>query len=266
MIDGLQRDYGIASQTAEQIVGLEPVQAELPASATDAQREAAEKDYVARFTQYVDTQERPAYGAALEKAADWRNAILRAEYFGFGEKKPSVTKMERGWEKKIRQAVAGIGHINEFSKKVGQHVAMWREDHPRAKDLPKWLKEQIKEREELRAKLPMLRFEDGELRKVLGEARGSFYPGFENPVEPPAAPLAGSGSFEDRLIDVQGVHWPDQHSLLGSLPAKRVAGMLVSSIGTYADLDRGTRAEDRPSALEPCWPEQRRQLRTRTPA
>lgn len=230
-IERFQRDYSIANQTAEQVVGLEPTQSELPASASDAERQAAEKKYVEDFKAYVDGQERPAYADVLSKEATWRNAILRAEYFGFGEGKPSVAKTERNWEKKIREAVASIDHINDFTAKVGKDVSAWKGDPDhKGKDLPKWITDEIKKRDELRDKLPMLRFEDREFRKVLGEARAEFYPGFKDALSPPVTPLEGSGTLEDHLAEVQGIHWPDQHALLAALPDKRAKGMFGGAI------------------------------------
>ncbi len=230
LIEGLQRDYNIANQRAEQIVGLEPQQAELPASATDTQREAAEKDYVARFTDYVNAKERPAYSDVLGKEADWRNAILRAEYFGFGKGKPSVVNLEHNWEGQIRQGEAAMEHIKAFTEKVAERLTEWRKNH--SGDLPKWLKDQIKERDELRDKLPWLRFKDTELRKVLGEGRAEFYPGMKNPILRPTPPLEGSGTLEGHLEEVQGIHWPDQHELLpaSALAPPREAGRFGGAI------------------------------------
>jgi hypothetical protein len=42
--------------------------------------------------------------------------------------------------------------------------------------------------------------------------------------------LAGTGSFEDHLIEVQGMHWPGQHEKLAALPAQRVAGVFGGAI------------------------------------
>jgi hypothetical protein len=70
--------------------------------------------------------------------------------------------------------------------------------------------------------------------KVLGEGRGIFYGGapfgITKPVHPPKPPLAGTGSFEDSLIEVQGMHWPGQHEKLATLPARRVAGVFGGAI------------------------------------
>lgn len=229
----VERAFNISNQNAEQIVGLEPQQPELPSSATDLQREAAEKDYVARLSDYVNSRERPAYGDVLAKAADWRNTILKAEYFGFGKGKPSVADMEFGWEKKDREVVATIDHINDFSKDVGDRIAKWQADHPKEKTkYPDWLKKQIKERDELREKLPWLRFQDSELRKAVGEGREWFFPGGKNRITPPALPLEGSGSLEDALSNVQGIHWPDSHGLLpaSALVPPRIPGRFGGAI------------------------------------
>ncbi len=220
-IEGLQRDFNISSQFAEQVVGLEPTQPELPASATDAQREASEKDYVARFTDYVNGRERPAYEDVLGKAGSWRNAILQVE--------DVVREQEWTWEGGIRRTDDEIDHINDFTRKVAERLAGFRKDHP-SSALPSWLSAQLKQRDALRGKLPWLRVEDGELRKSLGEARSEFFAGGKNLIKPPALPLAGSGALEEHLTEVQGIHWPDQHNVLSSLPAGRVAGMFGGAI------------------------------------
>ncbi len=227
-IAGLKRGFDTANQTAEQIVELEPQAPELPASATDAQREAAEKGYVQTFTDYINQRERPAYEGLLGQAAEWRNAILRAETFGFGKDKPSVRKMAATTEKKVWEIAAETAAINQYTEKVGFDLSAFHTQHPKAKALPNWLKNEITERDRKRSKLPYLRFEDQELRKTIGELRESFYPGGDENVriKPPALPLPGSGTLEGLLEEVQGIHWPDQHSLLpaSKLVPPRVAG------------------------------------------
>lgn len=234
LIAGKQREYEMASEFASQKVDLEPQQPILPGTATEAEREAAEKAYVASYEGYLNTQERPAYERVLGREADWRNSILRAEFFGFGKGHPSAAGLERDWEGQIRKADNEIERINAFTKNVSGDVSKWQAEHPKKgpKDYPDWLKAEIKKEQDERAKLPMLRYKDRELRKVLGEARSEFYPGFKDAIVPPSTPLPGSGTLEDDLIEVQGTHWPDQHSLLGAgaLAPPRQAGHFGGAI------------------------------------
>lgn len=231
-IEAKERSYEIANEYASQLVDLEPVQPELPESATEAQREESEKAYVATLKSYIDTKERPAYGAVLEAEKEWRNTALAAE--------SKATGMEGGWEDRIRNLESNIKSINDFTDKVAQDVGAYRHAHPKG-DLPDWIQREEKKRNELRAKLPMMRFKEDELRTALGEGRDLFYPGVKNPVLPPVPPLAGTGTFEEALIGAQGIHWPDQHEPLGGLPSNPVAGKFGGAIWdtqtTIAELD-----------------------------
>ncbi len=226
MIEGAQREYLSAAQNAEQVVALEPQSPELPATATDAQRESAEKAYVSNFSNYVDGPERSAYGRVLETVAEWRNRILKAEKFGFGDKQPSVARMQTGWEGEARKATSGIEQIKEFAAKVKERIATFKRENPKAKELPDWLKLQIKKRDDDRQELPLLQLKNSKLREAVGKAREAFFPGGANRLIPPTLPLPGSGSLEEKLTEVQGIHWPDQHEVLpaGALAPPRVAG------------------------------------------
>jgi hypothetical protein len=230
-IEGSQLAYEKASQDAEQIVGLEPQSPELPASATDAQREAAEKSYVEQFTSYVNSQERPAYQTVLSRAADWRNNILRAERFGFGKGTPSVTDSENQWEGEVRGVRARIQKIGQFSDAVQERVQKFKRKH-KGQALPKWLKQQVAEVEEMRKELPALKLRDTRLSDSVLKARELFFPGGENRLDElpmgkrVQVPLPGSGSLEEKLREVQGIHWPEQHELLsaGEIGGTRIAG------------------------------------------
>lgn len=254
-VEGSKRLYEEAAEYATQVVGLEPespeiaAEPELPENATDKQRrdahnayeksrEATEKTYVSNYSGYVEGQERPAYQTILERVADWRNNILRAERFGYGKGEPSVDDMERGWEKSTRNKIGQIGGINDFTQKVGERIQEYwakvkeevsdcRQAHPgqglskhleeEQDGLPDWLQKQVEQRDRLREKLPFLRDEKGQLETAIGEAREAFYPGGEGRLSPPVPPLPGSGSFEDDLTEVQGLHqFPIQHELLGA--------------------------------------------------
>jgi TP901 family phage tail tape measure protein len=264
-IDGLARDFTEANQDVEQLVALEPQSPELPATATDGEREAAEKRYVADFTAYVEQREKPEYEGLLGKVADWRNAILRAEYFGWpasteqggavkaGKRglggavafdgKPGVADVQTRWEKKVRGIDNEIDFTERLSDEVAKQIREYKQDHPKAKpdDYPGWLKKRIAKRDHLREKLPFLRFEDRETRKAIGEARGFFFPGGKNRLKPPGLPLAGTGSLEDKLIEVQGIHWPDQHGLL---PAAALAPPRKPGVGGGVLWDLQTSMED----------------------
>lgn len=172
LIEGKQRLYEEASQTAEQIVSLEPQE---PSGAG----EGAEKSYAQAFASYVTGQEGPAYGRVLVTEADWRNTILTAE--------GRATEVELDLER----------HIREIEKKI---EAAKKKGGPNSRE-----------------RIAMLHFKEQELRKTLGEGRGLFYGGIKNAIQPPPLPLAGTGSFEDNLQEVQGIHWPDQHEQLPAL-------------------------------------------------
>jgi hypothetical protein len=220
-IESKGRVYEIANQTAEQIVGLEPLPPELPETASNQEREDAEKAFVQQLKGYIDTRERPAYEGVLERVGDWRNTVLEGE--------AKATSMEHGWEGGIRRTDAEIDAINDLTKKVTGDVREWHTKHPKDPE-PDWLKKEIKQMHQERAKLPVLRFRDHELRNVLGEARGVFWRGVKDPVQPPQPPLEGTGSFEDTLQGIQGIHWPDQHSIVPKLPSKRVAGQFGGAV------------------------------------
>lgn len=221
IIEGSQLDYEEASEYAEKVVDLEPRSPELPASATDGQREAAEKAYVTQFSSYVDTRERPAFAAVLDKVAGWRNNILRAETFGFGKGSPSVAASEGQWEGEVRGARARIEKIQRFSEAVDERVAQFKRDH-KGEPLPDGLKKQVAERDAMRKELPGLRLRDNRLSDAVSKARELFFPGGKNRLDElpmgkrVQVPLPGSGSFEEKLREIQGIHWPDHHELLGA--------------------------------------------------
>ena len=220
-----ERAYTIADQFAQQVVALEPQQ-------PTEEGEAGEKKYNAELQAYVDQQERPAYERVLDVLANWRNVTLAGE--------GTATRLESAWEKDVRGIDREMDTINAFTEKVGKDREKWKRDHPKD-DFPKWIKDEIKKDHQERSRLPMLRFRDREVRKVLGEGREAFYGGRKDPIEPPTVPMAGTGSIEDMLIGIQGTHWPDQHSPMKPLPGKRVAGIFGGSIfdtqGAIQELD-----------------------------
>lgn len=208
-MEAAERAYEESNQFAEQTVSTEPQPPILPAKASETERESAEKSYVANFTKYVEDQERPAYEAVLGHLADWRNLSLKGE--------DVAANLETGWEGEVRKIGQEIDVINDAAKK---HSSKWWHKHPDA----------LKKLHAEQARLPMLRFRDRELRKVLGEAREAFYPGRKNPVEPPNAGAAGTGSLEDSLVTIQGTHWPKQHSPVKPLPGTPQAGQYGGAI------------------------------------
>lgn len=216
-IDAKKRIYEARSQFAEQVVGLEPTLPELPASATDAQREAAEKAFVGQLTSYVNTQEQPAYEAVLASETDWRDVILQGETKAAGQwAKGSIGGMEGAFENQIINLREEIDRINDLPK---THDSKWWHDHPKA----------LQHLHEQMSKLPMMRFKEREVAKVLTEAREAFYPGGAK-IKHPSPPGAGTGTFEVALAEVQGTHWPAQHERLEQLPSKRVAGTFGGAI------------------------------------
>ncbi len=233
-IDGAQLDYDKASQDALQIVDLEPQSPELPANATDAQRAAAEKDYVARFTQYVDGPERSAYGRVLETAANWRNTILKAQRFGFGKGEPSVIHSQGRWEGETRGARSRMDQIHAYTEAVRKRVQKFRAENKPGTPLPAGLADQVAARNRMHSQeMPLLRLKDKQLSGAITTAREMFFPGGKNRLKPPALPIPGTGSLEDKLREVQGIHqFPELHELLpaSALAPPRVAGRFGGAI------------------------------------
>lgn len=263
-IEKIERAYDEADQTAGQVVELEP---QPPRSKealnsddqnevqrVEAENKKTEEDYVHRFQEYVDNQERHAYEKVLFIETNWRNKIIEAERFATG--------LEQHWETESRSARVHVEGINRYTDKVAVYIdkvkddiQTWQKTHPKKgpKDYPDWIKKEIQERDLMvgirdreRAKLPMLRERDRSFSTVLGEGREHFYggdawvgsgkdfqppgeaayPGTGSPLNPPKPPAVGTGTLEEALINVQGSHWPDQHDIIGTLPAKREAGQL----------------------------------------
>lgn len=224
LIAAKERTFDEKSQFAEQLVDLEPVMPEISEKATNAQREAIEGKHVADLTRYIWMQEQPAYQALLSSAGEWRNTILSGQEKAAGnwQKGKTLGGLEGNWEDKIIATGNEIEQINDFKEKVADRVATWRKKHGND-PFPDWLREQVKKDHQERARLPVLRFREQELRKVLGEGRERFYPGKAR-IQHPPPPYPGSGSFEEALQNVQGIHWPAQHEKIASLPANRIAG------------------------------------------
>lgn len=224
MISERERDFDSQSQLAQQIVDLEPIMAEVPEKATNAQREALEKTHLADLTSYIGTEEEPAYKVLMERANDWRNTILDAENAAAGnwQHRKTVGGIEGNLEDKVIGLGNEIDRDQEFIKKVAADVGDWHKKNGK-KALPKWLKDEVDKQHKLKANLPILRFEEEEARTRLGEAREGFYPGMAR-IKRPSPPMEGTGSFEDALNTVQGIHWPKQHEHRTALPFDRLKG------------------------------------------
>jgi TP901 family phage tail tape measure protein len=217
LIDAKKRIYDLRSQFAEQVVGLEPTQPELPRSATDAQREGSEKAYVAHLADYIRTKEQPAYAAVLDSEAVWRNTILQGETKAAGQwSKGSIGGMEGAFENQIINLRENIDTISNLPH---THSDKWWHEHPDA----------LKKLHQLMAKLPMMRFKEREVAKALTETREEFYPGGAK-VKRPSPPPPGTGAFEEDLAEVQGIHWPGLHEQIAQLPAARVPGSFGGAI------------------------------------
>lgn len=191
-----------AEALASQIVDLEPTQG----------KNEDEKKFEESYIKYVEGEEKPAYQHVLDAAGGLRDTILRAELYGFGKDRPSADNQERAWERQLRSLDGTITHIEGLKRPKATETAA------------------LKHYEEQIARLPSLKFKRHEFESSLGGAREAFYAGGTNRVNPPRPPIAGSGSFEDALVNVQGIHWPDQHELLGALPVIPVPGQFGGTI------------------------------------
>lgn len=228
-------------------------------NAYEVQREAAEKAFVSGLDGYIGGKEKPAYEAVLGSEADWRTKILEAERFAAGDwqKSNALGGFEGRFEDNIVTNVENqltmkeaVRTLTEEIKAWKQKVADWRNDSSNnGKQEPKWIKRLEGDWEDaegkrdtiLHEKLPIARSKETGLRETLGQARELFYPGkagggragaekYFELLSNPAVPAIGSGSFEESLRDVQGIHWPDQHEVLKALPANRVAGSFGGAI------------------------------------
>lgn len=194
-----ERDYEEAEQYAQQLVALEPEQ-------KPGETEAA---FIAAYTGYIEGKERPAFMGVLGTEAALRNTILGGETV--------ADNMEREWEGSVRYLGHTIDHSEDYIQKTNEDIRAWKNKHPK-EPFPKWLKDRIAERDKMKAALPMQKFQKRELEGTVGAGREAFYGGGKNRINPPAPPMAGSGTFEDSLQSVQGVHWPDQHDPRESMP------------------------------------------------
>lgn len=239
-IELAERGYETAGQYAEQVVALEPTEPTLQQTPEQVESETekayeakvrgveeanhqTELNYLHAYEAFVEGRERPAYEKVLGAEADWRNTILGAE--------SRATGLEANWETQIHSDDVMIAGIPRHFDHVKERVDAWQKKHPK-KPLPTILGREWEDAQYERTLLPELRFKDQELRKALGEARQEFYPGFPKALQPPQPPLAGSGSFEQSMQEVQGIHWPSQHEHLAAaaLAPPRHAGSFGGAI------------------------------------
>lgn len=242
-IEAGERQLEEVEEEAQQVVDLEPTQA----------KDEDEKAFEQKFKNYVEGDEKSAYMKILDVAGKLRETILGAEDY--------ATNEEGKWEGQIR----GTDHEIDYShwyigKKVpddieqwkAEYKANWKKAHPKQKfpgwppqsQWPDWLQKEIGKSNHLKTTLPIKVFRDQSLRTVLGEGREAFYGSKKNPVGPhtgvggdygqaattPPIPLEGTGSFEDSLINLQGVHWPNMHSKIFPLPVNPVVGQFGGQI------------------------------------
>ena len=229
VIEAAKRNYEERDQYASQVVGLEP-------------EESGEvtPDWLERvFEPYINNQERPAYESVLGAENRWRNAVLTAEDVAAG--------MEKNWETIIgypeggrkpslldpnlhfpprqkNQRASGLAgwiyslhdQIERIRNFASSHDGKWWSEHPAAAS---------RRQDELRSidsyfkpQMDFALFRRKGLISNLTEGRGSFNW------------FAGTGSFEDSMQDVQGLHWPEQHMKVSSLPGTPTPGVYGGAI------------------------------------
>ncbi|HST69062.1 MAG TPA: hypothetical protein VLI94_05330 [Solirubrobacterales bacterium] len=196
-IEEAQRAYEKASQDAEQTVEHEP---EEPGTIS--------LDWVDKvLTPHIKGKEEPAFRHVLGTELTWRNRIVQAQ--------TKVGDFERHWDKKVSELKnplipdleKEIGRDNERIKKLKGLI----KEHPKAEKRDQWAQEIDQLARALPAKhdrLTGMRARKKQLNEALAEAKESW------------DPWRGTGSFEDSMIQVQGIQWPGLHERLDSLPDK----------------------------------------------
>ncbi len=166
-IEEAERGFNAQQQFAEQVVGLEPVEAPAPKMdlppvpslvgldkagrekakedwekatreaerAYGKQREGEEQSFAARYADYVQNREGKAYGTLLEKAGVWRDSILGAERFAAGpwDKAKTLGGLEGHWEDKIISTGHRIKNaeriVNVAPDKLKAFIKQYKENH-----------------------------------------------------------------------------------------------------------------------------------------
>lgn len=224
-IEAARREYEKRDQYAQQVVELEP-----------EQNGELTHDWIDRvFEPYIDNQEAPAYGAVLQAENTWRNTILGAQ--------GRATDLTRAWETIIgypknrkpfldnpdlhyppqrgdmatglAKNIYGLYDRMQVLRKQIKHRARKPKKTKADRDVLGAMRKEMRERRE---QMNFAKFRRGATTETLGEGRDSFNW------------FRGTGSFEDAMIDVQGQHWPDQHTPLASLPPHPVPGHFGGAI------------------------------------
>jgi len=205
-IETAQRAYEAASQYAEQVVSAEPVEG------GDLNRGWVESV----LAPYITGQEEPAYAEVLGREAAWRNTIIKAQ--------TAVGNTEHRWVGGLSDLAGRIGGVHSEIEKDNRRVAHLRDlirEHPGAKERPNWESERdglLNALPGLHQRLQAMRARRKQIAQALSEAKGSW------------DPWQGTGSFEEAMVQVQGIHWPAQHEVLAALPAVPVPGMFGGAI------------------------------------
>lgn len=228
MIEAAQRSYEEKQQYAEQVVGQEPEQ---PGELTS--------DWLTNILEpYVNHQETDAFASVLGAENHWRNVILTAQ---------EVAKnVERNWEVTIGHPEKGRNpfledpdlHYPPHGKNEATGTAAWiyglYDQIQRIRTFaqskpPKWWSEHPNARDRrdrelseidsyFAPELAQSKFKRKGTIGALAEGRESF------------DWSRGTGTFEDAMQEVQGLHWPEQHEKLDSLPGFPTPGIFGGAI------------------------------------
>jgi hypothetical protein len=227
-IESAEADHERAEEYAQQVVELEPEQ---PGELTH--------DWIERtFEPYINEREAPAYGAVLDREAQWRNVALDSEgmakryeqgwesAIGYPEnRRPSLVNPDLHWPPHGKdQSATGLAKViyyldDEIQKRrhyINSHSNKWFSAHPNAAELRRIYRDQLPA---YRSQLSIQEAVRAQLVENLGEGREQAFDWFK-----------GSGPFEDSMVSVQGMHWPDQHERLDVLPTTPEAGRFGGAI------------------------------------
>lgn len=252
LIEAARTDYERKSQDAEQYVALEP-----------EERGNVTAEWVANtFEPYIKGVEEPAYTAVLGSENTWRNVILTAQdaaeritkgweiQIGYpsDKRKPELEnpdlhfppKPKNGEPTALASWIYGLhDQIERIKAFANSHGPAWWQDHPNARKQRDIELDQVKNY--FRPKLENAKFNRKDLTGVLGEGRESFNW------------FRGTGGFEDSMVEVQGLHWPDQHTKLDALPPFPVPGQFGGAIWDTQNTIRelGLKIESAKEGVEP---------------
>jgi hypothetical protein len=249
-IEAARTAYEEKDQYAAQVVGQEPEQ---PGELTS--------DWITKtLDPYVTQQETPAYAAVLDAENTWRNMILGAEEAAGGitkgwettigypqaKRKPFLENPDLHWPPGAEPPTGlaqwiyslhdQIDRIREFAN---SKTPKWWSEHPAARKqrdvelgtIDTWLAPQ----------LGLARHRRKGTIGALAEGRNSF------------DWFRGTGTFEESLRDVQGLHrYPEQHEKLASLPGLPVPGVFGGAIWDTQETisDLGLKVKQAKESLE----------------